>query len=93
MNAQSARKLSPGSMTQNSMRHGSLASKGHPSLLPPDGRHGFDGARGPDVAAEMRGHTSSRLTKEHYIEPDETVHPVAVGLLESLAPLRSEDEW
>lgn len=46
----------------------------------------LDRASGPDLAAEMLGHTSSKITKEHYIEPDEMVNPVTAEILESLAP-------
>lgn len=49
----------------------------------------IDRAGGPDLAAEMLGHTSSKITKEHYIEPDEKVNPVTAEILEALAP-RSE---
>ena len=47
---------------------------------------------GADLAAEMLGHTSSRITERHYIERDEAVNPVTAEILESLAPLRSEDK-
>ena len=46
----------------------------------------IDRAGGADLAAEMLGHTSSKITKQHYIEPDETVDPVTAEILESLAP-------
>jgi integrase len=46
----------------------------------------LDRASGSDLAAEMLGHTSSRITKQHYIEPDETVNPVTADILEALAP-------
>lgn len=46
----------------------------------------LDRASGPDLAAEMLGHTSSKITKEHYIEPDEAVSPVTAEILEALAP-------
>lgn len=52
----------------------------------------LDRAGGADLAAEMLGHTSSKITKQHYIEPDEAVNPVTAEILESLAPLRSQDE-
>jgi len=42
-------------------------------------------AGGADLAAEMLGHTSAQITKQHYIEPDETVNPVTAEILESLA--------
>ena len=46
----------------------------------------LDRPGGADLAAEMLGHTSSKITKEHYIEPDEVVNPVTAEILESLAP-------
>lgn len=46
----------------------------------------IDRAGGADLAAEMLGHTSSQITKEHYIEPDEKVNPVTAQILEALAP-------
>lgn len=46
----------------------------------------LDRAGGADLAAEMLGHTSSKITKEHYIEPDEAVNPVTAEILEVLAP-------
>lgn len=49
----------------------------------------LDRASGPDLAAEMLGHTSSKITKEHYIQPDEAVNPVTAEILESLAPKRT----
>jgi integrase len=52
----------------------------------------IDRASGPDLAAEMLGHTSSKITKEHYIEPDEKVNPVTAEILESLAPRRQADD-
>ena len=51
----------------------------------------LDRASGPDLAAELLGHTSSKITKEHYFQPDEAVDPVTAEILESLAPKRSED--
>jgi integrase len=50
----------------------------------------IDRAAGADLAAEMLGHTSSKITKEHYIQPDEAVNPVTAEILESLAPKRVE---
>jgi hypothetical protein len=32
------------------------------------------------------GHTSSDITKAHYIEPNEHVNPVTAEILEALAP-------
>jgi hypothetical protein len=40
----------------------------------------------------MLGHTSSAITKQHYIEPDEKVNPVTAEILEALAPRAAEDE-
>ena len=51
----------------------------------------LDRASGPDLAAELLGHTSSKITKEHYIQPDEAVDPVTAEILESLAPKRPEE--
>ncbi len=56
----------------------------------------IDRAGGADLAAEMLGHTSSEITKVHYIEPDERVNPVTAEILESLAPRErphSERSW
>ncbi|GAB2448408.1 tyrosine-type recombinase/integrase [Nocardioides hungaricus] len=50
----------------------------------------LDRASGPDLAAELLGHSSSKITKEHYIEPDEAVDPVTAEILESLAPKRAD---
>lgn len=50
----------------------------------------IDRAGGADLAADLLGHTSSKITKEHYIQPDEVVDPVTAEILESLAPKRSE---
>lgn len=52
----------------------------------------LDRASGPDLAAELLGHTSSKITKEHYIQPDEAVDPVTAEILESLAPRRSDGQ-
>lgn len=46
-------------------------------------------AAGSELAAEMLGHSSTKITEEHYIEPDEMVDPVTAEILESLAPHRS----
>ncbi|WP_211223206.1 tyrosine-type recombinase/integrase [Propionicicella superfundia] len=45
----------------------------------------LDRASGADLTADMLGHTSSKITKQHHIEPDETVNPVTAEILESLA--------
>ena len=50
-----------------------------------------DRAGGADLAAEMLGHTSSDITRAHYIEPDERVNPVTAEILETLAPRRVDD--
>ncbi len=52
----------------------------------------LDRASGPDLAAELLGHTSSKITKEHYIQPDEAVDPVTAEILEALAPKRAEGQ-
>ena len=52
----------------------------------------LDRAAGADLAAEMLGHTSSKITKQHYIEPDETVNPVTAEILQVLAPNWSDGE-
>ena len=51
----------------------------------------IDRAGGADLAAEMLGHTSSTITKQHYIEPDEKVNPLTAEILEALAPRDVED--
>jgi integrase len=48
----------------------------------------IDRAGGADLAAEMLGYTWSEITRQHYIEPDETVNPVTAEILEGLAPGR-----
>ena len=50
-----------------------------------------DRAAGADLAAEMLGHTSSEITKQHYIEPDEHVNPLTAEILEGLAPRKTSD--
>jgi integrase len=52
----------------------------------------LDPAGGPELAAEMLGHPSSKITKEHYIEPDEKVDPIAAKVLEALAPRAVEED-
>lgn len=51
----------------------------------------LDRAGGAELAAEMLGHTSSDITRQHYIEPDEIVNPVTAEILESLAPHKPEE--
>ena len=50
--------------------------------------HSLSKRFGSTVAAEMLGHTSSDITRAHYIEPDERVNPVTAEILETLAPRR-----
>lgn len=52
----------------------------------------IDRAGGAELAAEMLGHTSSDITKAHYIEPDEKVNPVTADILEALAPRTDRSE-
>lgn len=52
----------------------------------------IDRAGGADLAAELLGHTSSKITKEHYIQPDEAVDPVTAEMLEVLAPKDADRE-
>jgi hypothetical protein len=52
----------------------------------------IDRAGGADLAAEMLGHSSSEITKKHYIEPDRTVNPLTAEILESLAPRQLNEE-
>src|SRR5690606_35840270 len=53
----------------------------------------LDRAGGADLASEMLGHTSSEITKAHYIEPDEKVNPITAEILEALAPrMREADQ-
>jgi len=52
----------------------------------------IDRAAGADLAAELLGHTSSKITKEHYIQPDEAVDPVTAEILESLAPKQADEQ-
>ena len=40
----------------------------------------LDRASGADLAAEMLGHTSPKITREHYIQPDENVNPVTAEI-------------
>jgi integrase len=45
-----------------------------------------DRADGAELAAELLGHSSSEITKLHYIEKDEHVDPRTAEILEQLAP-------
>jgi integrase len=49
-------------------------------------------AGGADLAAEMLGHTSSEITKAHYIEPDVRVSAVTAEILQRLAPATGGNE-
>jgi integrase len=51
-----------------------------------------DRSGGAELAAELLGHTSSDITKQHYIEPDDQVDPLTAEILESLAPERRWDD-
>ncbi|WP_423464178.1 tyrosine-type recombinase/integrase [Promicromonospora sp. MS192] len=48
-----------------------------------------DRAGGTAMAAQLLGHTSTEITKRHYIEPDENVDVRTAEILESLAPGKS----
>lgn len=50
----------------------------------------IDREAGLDLAAELLGHTSTAITKLHYIQPDERVDPRTAAILESLAPGAAE---
>lgn len=52
----------------------------------------IDRAGGADLAAEMLGHTSSDITRQHYIEPNDRVNPVTAQILEQLAPAELDRE-
>jgi integrase len=80
-------------LTTNNVRRrlrGALAEAGIRGVTPHSFRRTvatvLDRAGGADLAAEMLGHTSSQITRAHYIEPDEHVNPLTAQILESLAP-------
>ena len=53
----------------------------------------IDRAGGADLAADVLGHTSSEITKAHYIEPNEVVNPVMADILEqALAPQHDTED-
>lgn len=53
----------------------------------------IDRAGGADLAADVLGHTSSEITKQHYIQPEERVNPVMADILEqALAPREQDDD-
>ncbi|ACZ29833.1 integrase family protein [Xylanimonas cellulosilytica DSM 15894] len=49
-------------------------------------------AAGADLAAELLGHTSSSITKEHYIERDDHVDARTAEILEALGPAGVDDQ-
>lgn len=55
----------------------------------------LDRACGADLAADMLGHTSSKITKQHYIEPHEPVNPVTAEILETRPAKgrQAESQW
>lgn len=52
----------------------------------------IDRADGAELAAELLGHSSSDITKAHYIEKDEHVDVRTAEILESLAPREPEGD-
>lgn len=52
----------------------------------------LDRASVPDLAAEMLGHNSTKITKKQYIQHDERVDPITADILEALAPKRAVAE-
>jgi len=50
----------------------------------------IDREGGIDLAAELLGHTSTAITKLHYVQPDERVNPRTADILERLAPGAAE---
>lgn len=46
----------------------------------------IDRSAGASMAAELLGHTSTEITRKHYIEPDENVNVATAQILETLAP-------
>ncbi|MFI9488572.1 tyrosine recombinase XerC [Promicromonospora sp. NPDC052451] len=51
-----------------------------------------DRSGGTEMAAQLLGHTSTEITKRHYIEPDENVDVRTAEILESLAPGKSQSQ-
>ncbi|WP_448070652.1 tyrosine-type recombinase/integrase [Georgenia yuyongxinii] len=49
----------------------------------------LDREAGVELAAELLGHSSTAVTKAHYIEPDENVDPITAQILERLAPVET----
>lgn len=50
-----------------------------------------DRAAGTDLAAELLGHTSAAITRQHYIEKSKTVDARTAEILERLAPRPTRD--
>jgi len=50
----------------------------------------IDREGGIDLAAELLGHTSTAITKLHYVQPGERVNPRTGDILERLAPGAAE---
>jgi len=46
----------------------------------------IDAAAGTDLAAELLGHTSTAVTRAHYVQPRKHVNPRTAEILESLRP-------
>jgi len=52
----------------------------------------LDRAAGVELAAEMLGHTSSEITRKHYIQPEDQVDPRTADILEALGPRTGSSE-
>lgn len=52
----------------------------------------LDEAAGTDLAAELVGHSSTAVTRAHYIQPRKRVNPRTAEILESLAPPATPDD-
>ncbi len=46
----------------------------------------LDAAAGTDLAAELLGHSSTAVTRAHYVQPRKHVNPRTAEILESLRP-------
>lgn len=51
----------------------------------------LDAAAGTDLAAELLGHSSTAVTRAHYVQPRKVVDPKTAEILESLRPPEPED--
>lgn len=51
----------------------------------------LDAAAGTDLAAELLGHSSTAVTRAHYVQPRKVVDPKTAEILESLRPPVPED--